>query len=232
MPVPAPLPPELIRLAEARRKRASRVLVVVAILFVLVPFLFWRGTWFGRPLSEEEIGRYLSDQQKPRHIQHALVQIGQRIERRDAAAEHWYPQIMPLAKSPYKEIRVTLAWVMGADNHSEEFHRALLGLLEDTEPLVRRNAALSLVRFGDATGKPEMLNMLRLSRVRGSADSSPGPEQVWEALRALYLVGEAGDIPDVEPYATGTVPGMTAKTQQQAALTAAEIRRRSGKKSQ
>jgi len=228
---PDTLAPEPTRLAEAHRKRASRILVVVAVVVVLVPFLFWRGTWFGRPLSEEEIGRYLSDPQKPRHIQHALVQLGQRIERGDAAVERWYPQIIPLAKSPYKEIRVTLAWVMGADNHSGEFHRALLGLLQDPEPLVRRNAALSLVRFGDATGKPELLNMLRPSTVRGSGDGarSPGSEQVWEALRALYLVGDAGDLPDVEPFAAGAVPGMTAKIQQQAALTAAEIRRRSSK---
>ena len=230
---PDALSMEQIRLAEAHRKRSSRILVVVAILCVLVPFLFWRGTWFGRPLSEEEMGRYLSDRQKPRHSQHALVQIGQRIERGDATVERWYPQVIQLAGSPSPEIRVTLAWVMGADNHSEQFHRALLGLLKDTEPLVRRNAALSLVRFGDAAGRPELLNMLRPSAGRGSGDGarSAGSEQVWEALRALYLVGEAGDLPDVEPFAAGAVRGVTPKIQQQAALTAAEIRRRSSKNS-
>src|SRR5262249_31297326 len=48
-----------------------------------------------------------------------------------------------------------VAWVMGQDNTSEDFHRALLSLLNDSEPLVRRNAALQLVRFADANGKPD-----------------------------------------------------------------------------
>ena len=50
---------------------------------------------------------------------------------------------------------------MGQDNKSEEFHRALIGLLNDNEPLVRRNAALQLVRFGDASGRPELRAMLQ-----------------------------------------------------------------------
>src|SRR5205807_455893 len=47
------------------------------------------------------------------------------------------------------------------DNKSEDFHRALIDLLKDTEPLVRRNAALQLVRFGDASGRPELREMLQ-----------------------------------------------------------------------
>ena len=50
---------------------------------------------------------------------------------------------------------------MGQDNKSEEFHRALLELVKDSEPLVRRNAALQLVRFGDAAGRPELRAMLQ-----------------------------------------------------------------------
>ena len=50
---------------------------------------------------------------------------------------------------------------MGQDNTSPEFHNALLGLLKDGEPLVRRNAALQLVRFGDASGRPELRAMLQ-----------------------------------------------------------------------
>jgi pyruvate/2-oxoglutarate dehydrogenase complex dihydrolipoamide acyltransferase (E2) component len=33
--------------------------------------------------------------------------------------------------------------------------------LRDPEPLVRRNAALQLVRFGDASGRPELRAMLQ-----------------------------------------------------------------------
>ena len=76
-------------------------------------------------------------------------------------ARKFYPQIIALAKSPTGEIRKTAAWVMGQDNKSEEFHQTLVSLLSDNDPLVRRNAALQLVRFGDASGRPELLSMLQ-----------------------------------------------------------------------
>ena len=75
------------------------------------------------------------------------------MEKNDPAVKKFYPRILELAKSPTGEVRKTVAWVMGQDNTSEEFHRALLSLLGDSEPLVRRNAALQLVRFGDASGR-------------------------------------------------------------------------------
>jgi len=57
----------------------------------------------------------------------------------------------------------------------------------------------------------------------------PGTEQVCEALRALYLVGRAEDLPEVERYVRGEVPGISEEVQRQASLTAAEIRRRGSK---
>jgi hypothetical protein len=142
-------------------RRASLPLIIVAALFIIVPFLTWYGTWFGRDLSDQDIAAYLSDENNPRHIQHALSRVEERIERGDPAAKKFYPQIVALAKSPTGEIRKTAAWVMGQDNKSEEFHQALLSLLSDTDPLVRRNAALQLVRFGDASGRPELRSMLQ-----------------------------------------------------------------------
>jgi len=50
---------------------------------------------------------------------------------------------------------------MGFDNHNEEFHAALKGLINDQEPIVRRNAALALIRFGDASGREELLAVLK-----------------------------------------------------------------------
>ncbi len=164
-----PLPDES-KTAEAPRRRATKTMLALAVLFVVVPFLFWRGTWFGKTLSEEETAQYLSDQQQPRHIQHALVQIGERMARGDPAVRRWYPQVAALTESPVVEIRITLAWVLGADNRAEEFHRALLTLLEDSEPLVRRNAALSLVRFGDESGREELLAVLRPYSIPAPAD--------------------------------------------------------------
>ncbi|MGH9862719.1 MAG: HEAT repeat domain-containing protein, partial [Candidatus Acidiferrales bacterium] len=227
---------------------------------VLVPFLFWRGTWFGRKLGEEETGRYLSDSEHPRRVQHALVQIGERIVAADAGVKRWYPEVMRLASHPQLEIRSTAAWVMGQDNQSQEFHAALLGLLQDAEPLVRHNAALGLVRFGDDSGRPELRAMLLPYSLTASADGvlsprlqagdpvnpgtlmgrietgaeaaleirsplpgeirewlasngarvkagepllllSPSEDQLWEALRAFYLVGQAEDLPAVEAFA-------------------------------
>src|SRR3989442_7529643 len=40
-------------------------------LIVLMPFLFWWNTWFGRQLSDKQLSEYLHDDKKPRHIQHA-----------------------------------------------------------------------------------------------------------------------------------------------------------------
>lgn len=142
-------------------RRASLPLIIVAALFIIVPFLTWYGTWFGRDLSDQDIAAYLSDEKNPRHIQHALSRVEERIERGDPSAKKFYPQIVALAKSPTGEIRKTAAWVMGQDNKSSEFHQVLISLLSDSEPLVRRNAALQLVRFGDASGRPELRSMLQ-----------------------------------------------------------------------
>src|SRR5450432_4887175 len=48
-------------------------------LIVLMPFLFWWNTWFGRHLSDRQVTEYLHDDKKPRHIQQALVQISDRM---------------------------------------------------------------------------------------------------------------------------------------------------------
>src|SRR5689334_4182860 len=88
---------------------------LTAWLIVLMPFLFWWNTWFGRHLSDQQLNEYLHDQKKPRHIQHALVQIGERMSRQDEAVKPWYPQLVQLAANPVEEVRNTDAWVMGQD---------------------------------------------------------------------------------------------------------------------
>src|SRR5690348_5559764 len=139
-------------------------------LIVLMPFLFWWNTWFGRQLSDKQLSEYLQDDKKPRHIQHALVQIGERVARRDARATHWYADVVRLASYPIEEVRNTDAWVMGQDATSKEassagFHAALIKMLDDSSLMVRGNAALSLVRFGDATGRPQIVALLQPAKV-------------------------------------------------------------------
>jgi HEAT repeat protein len=173
---------------------------------------------------------------------------------------------------------------MGHDNKSEDFHRGLSILVQDSDPLVRRNAALALVRFEDTKGKAEIMAMLHPYKIRALKEGtlafrlkeddsvnpgtllariqvgeeelyevrsplpgffgtrlveegkriavgeeilllSPAEEQVWEALRALYLVGQAEDLPDIERFA-GRAPHMSDRIRQQALQTISAIKQR------
>ncbi len=151
------------------RVRASGPILILALMFVVASFLTWYFTWFGRGLSDSDISKFLVDEKHPRHVQHALLQIQQRIERGDKDAKQWYPQIVTLAGSPETEFRLTVAWLMGADNTAEEFHNILRKLLGDPEPIVRRNAALALVRFNDPSGRRELIAMLEPFTVNAPA---------------------------------------------------------------
>jgi len=158
------------RAVEGRKRvPGSRWLLALAVLFVIATFLAWYFAWFGRELSDAEISKYLNDDKNPRHVQHALAQIQKRIEGRDASAKNWYPQLVTLSGNPETEFRLTVAWVMGFDNQSPEFHEALKRLVQDNEPMVRRNAALALVTFNDPMGRPEVLAMLSPYPVRAPA---------------------------------------------------------------
>jgi acetyl/propionyl-CoA carboxylase alpha subunit len=251
-----------------------------------MPILTWYLTWFGRPLSDSQIESYLDDKEKPRHAQHALAQIADRIMHGDQSVKRWYPRVVGLAAHPLPEVRQTAAWVMGQDNSSEEFHRALLELLHDPVLMVRWNAALGLVRFGDANGRNEILLMLKpytvIAPTEGIVSESvalgnpvknqtpllsisrsvgqvvkvqsplpghveklfvtngarvtsgtdlvrimPANQQVYEALRALYLIGQREDLPDVEHYVQ-SAPDGSSQVRQQAMLTAQAIRSRAG----
>src|SRR5216684_6085617 len=146
---------------------AKKWLVAILVLtfaFVLMPFLLWYMTTFTRPLNDAELGTYFKDAAHPRRAQHALSQVADRITSLNPAtresAKPWYPEVVKSAAQGSDELRVTAAWVMGQDNHSSEFHAALLNQLSDPNPMVARNAALSLVRFSDATGHEIIASML------------------------------------------------------------------------
>jgi hypothetical protein len=156
-------PPPAI--AVPQRRRTPLPFIILAIIFVVVPFLTWYLTWFGRNLSDQNISEYLKDEKNVRHVQQALAQIEDKIEKGDENVKRWYPQIISLAGSDVAEIRKTVAWVMGQDNKAEEFHPALLKLLADQHPGVRRNAALQLVRFGDSSGRAELRSTLQPYKV-------------------------------------------------------------------
>ena len=159
-----------VKAVEVRKRTpGSGPILILAALFVVATFLAWYFTWFGRELSDADISKYLADEKNPRHVQHALVQIQQRMERGDPGAKNWYPQLIALSGSAETEFRLTVAWLMGFDNKTPQFHETLLNLLKDSEPLVRRNAALALVRFNDSRGSKELALILEPYEVTAPA---------------------------------------------------------------
>jgi hypothetical protein len=193
---------------------------------------------------------------------------------------------------------------MGQDTGVASFHETLLKMLEDPSPVVRGNAALSLVRFGDVSGHEQIVALLRPRRVEtpfaglvadvdrpgtvirfggliakiqiANPQPTPSPppslenttiengrqilevrspisgrirtiyvaaganvaagaeiaivdpndDQVWEALRALYLIGKPEDLTEIQRYER-EVPQISDRVRQQATLTEKAIRERS-----
>ncbi|HLM59034.1 MAG TPA: HEAT repeat domain-containing protein [Pyrinomonadaceae bacterium] len=199
--------------APSGRRRTPWPLAVVAALFVVVPFLTWYWTWFGRSLSDEEMRKFLTDG-NPRHAQHAMSQLADRLtkDKNDSAARRWGSQVVALASSPVADVRMTAAWLMGVEHESEEFHAALLELVEDGEPIVRRNAALALVRFGDERCRPELLAMLRpftvTARTEGTALTalSEGTPVKRESLLVRYKIK-----PNLQDEVRSPLPGKVEK---------------------
>lgn len=151
---------------------------------------------------------------------------------------------------------------------------------------VRGNAALSLVSFGDSSGRRQIVSLLQpvvittadagrvmdtagvgtavhqggliakvengqqiqelrspitgrvrtLSAVTGAsvvagvpiATVDPGEEPVWEALRALYLIGQVDDLPAIRPYER-ELPEVPERLRQQALNTERAIQERARK---
>ena len=214
--------PQATALPVRSRRPTNIWLVIVAALFIVVPFLTWYTTWFGRDLSDEEIAKYLADEKNPRHIQHALSQIEARIEKGDPNVKKFYPQIVNVSKSPTAEIRKTAAWVMGQDNTAPEFHQALIGLIEDAEPLVRRNAALQLVRFGDAAGRPELRAMLEPYDVKSPmAGTLVSLLSEGSTVKAGGLLGRirdlSGTVQEFRPPLDGTIGRIVVREGEQVA---------------
>ena len=182
--------------SSAPSRRATLIVTIVAAMFIIVPFLFWLDTWFGRELTDDEIREYLADQENPRKAQHALVQISERMSAGDPSAEQWYPDIVELAGHSLAELRVTAAWVMGQGRESQAFHDTLLTLLDDDAPLVRRNAALSLAGFADPTGRPVLQSMLRpytiTSPHAGKLQNRLEPEDTVSQATLLARIEQTG----------------------------------------
>jgi biotin carboxyl carrier protein len=283
----APIETDSTAETPAKRGMSTRqrlLFFLTAWLIALMPFLFWWNTWFGRHLSDKQITEYLQDNRHPRHIQQALVQMSERMSHHDTVVQRWYPDLVRLAAHPVEEVRNTDAWVLGQDTTGPGFHDALLKMLNDPSPLVRGNAALSLVRYGDPTGRPQIVELLQSSKIDAPitgrvvdadrpgtpirqggliakiqndqqtievrspisgrirtlfaqtgqtvqagaelATIDPAVDQVWEALRALFLIGQPQDLPAITPFER-ELPEIPDHIRQQARLTDKAIHDRS-----
>jgi hypothetical protein len=196
-------------IVERKRGRSNWPIMLVAVLFVVVTFLTWHGTWFGRGLSDAELSEYLTEDRNYRHVQQALWQVGERIVKGDTSVRQWYPRLVELGNSPVTEIRQMDAMVMGQDNSSTEFHAALKSLLADSEPIVRRNAALSLIRFGDESGHDEIVSILRPYSVdapkSGSVVSVLSAGSKIKMGSLLVRINSDGAIDEVRSPLSGTI---------------------------
>jgi hypothetical protein len=157
-------------------------------------------------------------------------------------------------------------------------------MLQDPSPIVRGNSALSLVRFGDASGHQQIVSLLQpaqitapsggriidadrpgtaihqggliaklapagssqpieirspiAGRIRSVVQTGanpaagtviavvdPGTDQVWEALRALYIIGQIDDLAAIRPYQRD-LPDISNDVRQQAVETEKAIQSR------
>ncbi len=145
------------------KRRWLYAVLVLALLFVLMPFLFWQATWFGRPLDDAQITKFLEDHEHPRNAQHALAQIEQRIENPDpsirASARQWYPEIIRVAALGGDEfgLRPPGSW-----GRTIPRRRSIRRCSRCSVTGIRWFAAMLrwAVRFSDAAGHDEIVGML------------------------------------------------------------------------
>ena len=216
-----PLNPESRTQNPAPRKthRSKLLVLLVLIIGIVIPVQFWRSVWFGRELTDVQLQKFFNESTKPRSIQHALVQINERIRKGDPEIPRWYPQVASLSQHPLPLIRAEAAWVMGQDNRSELFHRTLLTCLVDSSPLVRRNAALALVRFRDLAALDELRSMLRNwpvpSSVAGRVEVRAEPGQwVHSDVELAVVLGENGSLTEIRTDLRGRVLEVTVAADQ------------------
>jgi HEAT repeat protein len=151
-------------------------------------FYLWRGTHG----NKADLGTRLQDTSDPKAMQDATIELAARMKQHDAEAQRWYPTLLKMAESPSTEFRGMAAWIMANDTSRQEFHDSLLKLAKDTAPSVRANAAVSLDKFKDPVGHQTLIDMLQAQNASS--------DQVWEALRALRVIGTTEDLSHIARF--------------------------------
>lgn len=167
-------------------KRTATVIVFFLTWGLVVGgFYLWRG--FHR--NKADLGTRLQDISDPKMMQDATIELAARMKQHDPEAQRWYPTLLKMTESPSPEQRGIAAWIIANDTTRNDFHQALLRLAKDPSPSVWANAAVSLDKFKDPAGHQTAIAMLT------APDASP--DQQWEALRALRVIGNTTDLPAI-----------------------------------
>lgn len=124
-------------------------------------WLVWYQTWFGARLTDDGLTASMAASAKPRDVQHGIEEITRRFDERRPGMDRWAKALVEASRREEEPVRISAAWAMFFDPGRAEFV-ARLGELVASDPsvLVRRNAATSLAKSGEAAARPVLRSML------------------------------------------------------------------------
>jgi biotin carboxyl carrier protein len=179
------------------KKRNPLPMAALLLLAVIVPFLAWYGSWFGRELTDSEITASLELDQEPRDIQHALLAVQSRLLAGDSTATRWRSQVIALKGIDQVQVRRMVAWVLGHDM-DDACRDALVGMLGDADLATRRNAAVALTKWQDERSRPILLAALQPIEIRaprgGTLDLKVVEGDPVGLGRDMAIVETSGDV--------------------------------------
>jgi len=176
-----PPPARTLRQAGAVR-RGPLVLLAFAFLCVLVPGLFFYGTWYGTRLDDPALAEFLSGDASAHETRHALEEVTLRFEEGAPGMDRWASKVVEVSRRSGESLRIAAAWAMHYDSGRAEFVARLKEMLADESVLVRRAAATSLAKGRDASGLPLIRSMLEPFAVAAPAGGT---------VEAITGLGEA-----------------------------------------
>jgi hypothetical protein len=178
-----------------------------------VTWFVWQGTWFGARLDDDALIAAMAPDAKPRDVQHGIEEITRRFDERAVGMERWSKALVDASRRAEDPVRVVAAWAMQSDPGREEFVVRLREMVAaDESVLVRRNAACSLAKSGDAAGRAVLRSMLEPFTVTAPcAGTVGGLAAVDVPARELKPVGRVRRDDGSDVLVIAAVPGRVTK---------------------
>lgn len=193
--------------------RGALILIGLVVASGIVLGLFWWGTTFLRGLDDSELADALRADASPREVQHAIEELSRRFQEGRPGMDRWAEDLVRASRRSEEPVRISAAWCMQFDAARDAFRDRLHELVaEDPSPMVRRNAATSLAKSGDAVGLPVLRAMLEpfdvAAETGGVVRDPVGVETpVREGMRLATVETAGGRRVDVR----AAVPGVVAE---------------------